>query len=146
MCAKVSGGVVTASQRESVAREVLEAGCQGARVGQITALKPQNPGCSDDGAQVGIFAGAFHDPSPSGIAANVYHGSKGPVYAVCGCLERCCSGRGFNGLEVPTGRFGQGNRAEGSVSMDYIQAKNKGNSEAGFFDYYFLQGAYLVYA
>ena len=106
MCAKVSGGVVTASQRESVAREVLEAGCQGARVGQILALKTANPGRSDDGTQIGIFAGAFHNPSPAGIAANVYHGSKGPVYAVGGCFERCCAGRGFNGLGIPTGRFG----------------------------------------
>ena len=146
MCAKVGGGIVTASQRESVAREVLEAGCQGARVGQILALKTANPSFSNAGTQIWIFAAAFHNPSPAGIAANVYHGSKGPVYTVGGCLERCCTSRRFNGLEVPTGRFGQGNRAEGSVSMDYVQAKNKGNSKAGFFDYYFLQGPYLVYA
>ena len=124
MCAKVGGGIVTASERESVAREVLEAGCQGARVGQILALKTANPGLCDAGPQIGIFAGAFHNPSPAGIAANVYHGSKGPVYAVRGCFERCCAGRGFNGLEVPTGRFCQGNRAETAVSVDYVQTKN----------------------
>ena len=144
--AVVGGVVVLAGHRESVARKVLQAGSQGRGVVQVVALKSAYAGFGDPGAEVGIFAGAFHHAAPAWIAADVDHGRKGPVNAVGGGLKGCGARGILNGSKVPTRSFGERNRRKRLVSVDYIQTKQKRNPQAGLFDRHFLQGANLVHA
>ena len=99
----------------------------------------------DARTEVGIFARTLHNAAPARVAADVDHGGKGPVDAVGRRLAGGSSGGILYRLHVPARGFGERNRRKRLVSVDHIQAKQKGNPQARLFDRHFLQGANLVH-
>ena len=86
------------------------------------------------GAEEGIFAGAFHDAAPAGIARDVDHGSEGPLDAGGAGFA---SGHGlsfFGNSGVPTGGEREGNGVDGAEAVDDVEAEEEGDVQAALLD------------
>ena len=98
------------------------------------ALEAVDLGFGHAGAEEGIFAGAFHDAAPAGIAGDVDHGSEGPVDAGGAGFAGGHGLRVLGGRGVPTGGHGDGDGVDGAEAVDDVEAEEERNVEAALLD------------
>ena len=125
--------VVAAGESGAVAGVVFDAGHDGIGIAHTFALKAAHPRLGDAATQPGVFAGAFHDPAPAGIAGHIDHGCEGPVQARSGGLGTGHPRRFFNRVHIPAGGFAERDGENGFVAVNDVVAEQQGNVQAGFF-------------
>ena len=99
----------------------------------------------DPAPEVSIFSRAFHHPAPAGIAADVDHWRVGPVESRSAGFRRRHAGRFFDGFQIPTGRFAEGNGKNGFIAVNHVETEQQRNFKPCFLHGNALQVAYKTY-
>ncbi len=131
--------VIPSAFRKAIACKMLETGCNGQGIPQVRPLETTHAGRCNPAAQVRVLPGPFHDPPPTRVAGYIDHGGKRPVDSGGRCFPGS-QGRGFpNGIQVPAGRLGKGNRADGFQAVNNVLPKQQRDPQAGFINGDLLQ-------
>ena len=140
----VHGVVVAAGLSAAVEREMLDAGHNLVRSGELlarAALVAVDHRLGDAGVQVRVLAAALADTSPARVASEVHHRAEGPrntVYRslhgrdVCGLLDRS---------HIPGAGQSERNREGGLIAMDNVHAEDQRNPEPRLLHRYLLVAA-----
>ena len=124
----VHGVVVPPAFRRSVGDVVLRAGGNGIGRVQPRAFVSAHVGAGNRGAKVGVFARAFHNAAPAGIAGDIDHGGEGPPDAGRRGFASGHARRALDQIRVPSGSHSERYRERGSVTVDHVESEEHGNA------------------
>ena len=121
--------VVASALGGAVECKVLHAGQDGVRALLIAA----HHGAGDEGAQIGVFSGAFGLSAPAGIQGDVHHRREGPGHAAGRSFRRSDARRLLDGFQVPCGGHAEGDGEDGLVAVNDVHAHQQGDAQARLF-------------
>ena len=140
----VGGVVVAAALGCAVSGEMLDADEDGVGA-KLVALESANLRARHGRAEVGVFAGAFNDASPAGVAGDVDHGRESPADAgSAGVLRGEVLGLFFD-ARVPGRRHGERHGKHGAVAVDDVERKQDRDVQAGLLDCDVLEAVDLLH-
>ena len=97
----------------------------------VRSLVTTNIGFGNLAAQIGIFAAAFRDTAPTGVAADIHHWAENPVDAGSGSFLRCRPGRAFNQVHIPGSGKSERYGKHRLKAVDDVHSHNEWNAGAG---------------
>ena len=136
--------VVAAAVGRAVAGKVFGAGQQ-TRGTEFCSLESANLRPRHGRAQIGIFTRTFYNAAPARIASNVHHGSESPLDAGRARIFRSHPLGLFLYRGIPRGSHRQRHRKDSPVAVDYVEADQQGNVQAGAIDGHMLEPVDLLH-
>ncbi len=134
------GGVVVASALAgAVADEVLGAGGDALRIGQVIALEASHGGGGETGVEQRVLAIALGHPPPARVAGHVHHGCEGQANPIGGAFPGRDASPLAGQFRVPGGSLAEGDGKNRAVPVDDIAAEQQGDAEAAFLDRHALE-------
>ncbi len=97
-------------------------------------LKSPHAGTRHDRAQIGVFARAFDDAAPAGIAGDVHHRREGPSDAGRPRFSGRDAGGPFDGHGIPTARFRKRHGEDRPIAVQDIEAEKKRDLQSRLLD------------
>ncbi len=97
-------------------------------------LKSPHAGARHDRAQIRVFARAFDNAAPAGIAGDVHHRREGPGDAGRPRFDGRDAGGPLDGYRVPTARFRKRHGKDRPIAVQDIEAEKKRDLQPRFFD------------
>ncbi|EST16206.1 hypothetical protein EDP1_4025 [Pseudomonas putida S610] len=134
MFAHVSSVVIATAFYGAITGKMLDTNHQAVRCCKVRSLQAAYSRLSHARGQVGVFAVAFGDASPSRIATDIQYGREGHVQAIVGRLYRGNACTFFHRAQVPAGRLTQVDGKDGTTSMDHVTCKKQRNTQPATFD------------
>ena len=119
--------------RSAVGGEMLHAGKNRRRVGQVALIAPHHR-FGDTRAQIGVFARALGDTAPPGVARNVAHRRKGPMDAHGRGFAGRNAGQRLRGGRVPRGGDSEVDREDRPETVDHIGADQQRDAQPALLD------------
>ena len=117
--------VVASALGGAVECEVFHTGQDGVRALLIAA----HHGACHEGAQIGVFTGAFGLSAPAGIQGDVHHRREGPGHTAGRSFRRSDARRLLNGFQVPRGGHAERDGEDGLVAVDDVHAHQQGDAQ-----------------
>jgi hypothetical protein len=126
MKAHIHAVIVAATDGGPVSGIMLGAGHYCIQTTKAITLKTLYPCAGNLRAQVGVLAGAFHNPAPAWVAGNVNHRGKGPMHAARRSFGSGYPRRTPDSSYIPAGRFAKRDREGDAIAVDYVLPKKQG--------------------
>src|SRR5258705_646257 len=102
-------------------------------------LKSAHLCCGHQSTEIGVFAGAFNNASPTRVARNIDHRRKRPVNADGARFAGSNALRPLHHFRIPRSSHANWHREDRVKTVNDVKAEDKRNFMARFCDGYFFQ-------